>query len=374
MKVKHFPLWFIIIADVLLLAVGLCTFAYFHHIRILWAPFEKIEPTALERFELPEGMGDFSETLGMYFSSDDTVTKLSEDVKIRRFLTQNGYSVSEYPRSKYVGLYQSGDIFVTVEKIADTDYQLSDNETAMEIIYVYDIYIRNIENLYTSAYETRTSITNLVNNVDHLTNASGESFTAGIPIAAFNGDYWGNKNHTLTALRNGKLFIDADAIESDILVLSYDGTMKVYTHENYNKEKIQSENPYQIWNFGPGLLDEDGYALTEFNIDHYDKNVITTAHPRAGIGYYEPGHYCFVTVAGRQDRAQGMRMVNFAKLFENLGCTVAYNMDGGGSSQSYFDGEILYPGDDRNLFDIICIGEIKDKGMRTKSAEVTNHE
>ena len=41
-------------------------------------------------------------------------------------------------------------------------------------------------------------------------------------------------------------------------------------------------------------------------------------------------------------------------------------MDGGGSSQSYFNGEVLYPGDERDLFDIICIGEIKDKNQRTQ--------
>ncbi|MBE6672397.1 MAG: hypothetical protein E7599_02615 [Ruminococcaceae bacterium] len=368
MKGTRIPVWLIILADVLLLAIGLCTFAYFHHIRILWAPFEMIEPTPHASFEKPEDVGDFSETVGAFLSSTGAVTKLSDDVQIRHFLENNGFPMTTYERSKYIGLYQSKNIFVTVEKIADTGYQISAGETAMEIIYIYDIYIRNVENLYTSAYKTRTSITNLINNVGYLKNASDESFTAGIPIAAMNGDYWGNAYHTLTALRNGKLYLEADEIESDILVMYYDGTMEVYTQQNYDKDAIQAKNPYQIWNFGPGLLDDDGFALTEFNIDHYDTNVITTAHPRAGIGYYEPGHYCFVTVAGRQDRAQGLRMVNFAQLFENLGCTVAYNMDGGGSSQSYYNGKVLYPGDGRDLFDIICIGEIKDKNSRIQQA------
>lgn len=366
LRIRRLPLWLIIVADVLLLAIGLCTFAYFHHIRILWAPFKKIEPTPIQLFEKPDNVGDFSQTLGAYFSKNNAVTTLSDDIQIRNFLNKNGYSASNLERGKYIGLYQSNDIFVTVTKVANTDYQLNEGETAMEIFYVYDIYVRNIENLYTSAYQTRTSITNLVNNVSNLQNASGENFASGIPIIAMNGDYWGNTNHTLTALRNGKLYIEADEIESDILVLFYDGTMKVYTQESYDKEEIQSKNPYQIWNFGPGLLGKDGFALTEFNIDHYDKNVITTAHPRSGIGYYEPGHYCFVTVEGRHFKAQGFRMVHFAQLFETLGCTVAYNMDGGGSSQSYYNGEIIYPGDERDLFDIICVGEIKPKSHRTQ--------
>ena len=70
MKIKHVPVWLIIIADILILAIGLCTFAYFHHIRILWAPFKMVEPSPLQLFEKPEDVGDFSETLGAFFSSD----------------------------------------------------------------------------------------------------------------------------------------------------------------------------------------------------------------------------------------------------------------------------------------------------------------
>ena len=86
MKSKHFPLWIIIVADILILAIGLCTFAYFHHIKVLWAPFEMIEPTPLQSFELSEGMGDFSETLGVYFSQNNSTTTLSDDIPIRNFL------------------------------------------------------------------------------------------------------------------------------------------------------------------------------------------------------------------------------------------------------------------------------------------------
>ena len=391
MKRKIFPLWLVITADILLLALGLCAFAYFHHIRVLWAPFDLSEPEILQSFKDPSQPssfpildlsdpndntplhhGDFGERFGTYFTNSVTkVNSLHKDAEIRGFLEMNGFAISDNENSKYIGLYQSKDIFITVEKITDLGYVVGEDETMMEVIYVYDIYVRNIENFYTSAYETRTSISNLVNNVSYLTNANGEGFTAGLPIAAINGDYWGNTNHTMTAVRNGKLYLEADEIESDILVMFYDGTMEVYTQETYDKEAIQAKSPYQIWNFGPGLLDEQGYALKQFNTDHYDNNVITTAHPRTGVGYYEPGHYCFVTVEGRKEKAQGFRMVHFADLFEKLGCSVAYNMDGGGSSQSYFDGDILYPGDGRNLFDIICIGEVKttDPNRRTGGSQ-----
>jgi hypothetical protein len=388
MKRKSFPLWVVILSDILLLALGLSVFAYFHHIRILWAPFELTEPEILQSYvnpyhnptevvldikdpadNTPLHHGMFGRRFGTYFTNSVTkVNSYTKHAEIVGFLEMNGYPVSETPNSNYIGLYQSKDIFITVQKINDLGYVVSEDETMMEVIYVYDIYVRNIENFYTSAYETRTSITNLVKNVGYLTNAEGNNFTAGFPIAAINGDYWGNTNQTLTAVRNGKLYLDTDELQTDILVLFYDGTMEVYTKDTYNKEAINEKGPYQVWNFGPGLLDEESFARKQFSSDFYDNNVITTAHPSTGLGYYEPGHYCFVTVEGRKAKAQGFRMVHLADFFERLGCSVAYNMDGGGSSQSYFNGKILYKGDGRHLFDIICIGEVKNIDPYRRSA------
>ncbi|HIT45962.1 MAG TPA: phosphodiester glycosidase family protein [Candidatus Aphodovivens excrementavium] len=47
------------------------------------------------------------------------------------------------------------------------------------------------------------------------------------------------------------------------------------------------------------------------------------------IGYYDPGHYCFLVVDGRQKNTRGMFLEEMSSLFEQLGCCVAYNLDGG---------------------------------------------
>jgi exopolysaccharide biosynthesis protein len=177
-----------------------------------------------------------------------------------------------------------------------------------------------------------------------------------------NGDYIGNTNYCLVAERNGSLIRSSKYIESDICVLYYDGSMETITPKAYDLEKIKSKNPYQIWNFGPSLLDENGKALTKYS-SGTDK-LIDKRHPRAALGYYEPGHYSFIVVDGRSDDSQGVRMVQLGRLFEELGCSAAYNMDGGDSAQAYF-GYTMIRGDEergddqRNLYDIICIGEVK---------------
>lgn len=54
------------------------------------------------------------------------------------------------------------------------------------------------------------------------------------------------------------------------------------------------------------------------------------SHPRAAIGYYEPGHYCLLVVDDWQDGFScGMYLAEMSRLFADLGCRAAYNLDGG---------------------------------------------
>ena len=56
-------------------------------------------------------------------------------------------------------------------------------------------------------------------------------------------------------------------------------------------------------------------------------------NPRSAVGYYEPGHYCFVVIDGRQPGySKGATLMQLAQLFESLGCKEAYNLDGGKSA------------------------------------------
>ena len=141
--------------------------------------------------------------------------------------------------------------------------------------------------------------------------------------------------------------------------------METVSPKEYDLDAIAAKAPYQIWEFGPSLLDKNGRALAteDFDPSSYDSHVIDSRNPRCGVGYFEPGHYCFVMVDGRSSDSDGMRMFQLADVFESLGCTLAYNMDGGDSAQAYFNGSVIRKDEERNeqrdLYDIICIGEVK---------------
>ena len=86
------------------------------------------------------------------------------------------------------------------------------------------------------------------------------------------------------------------------------------------------------------------------------------------MGYFEPGHYCFVSIDGRSDASDGMTLPEAALILQNMGCRQAYNMDGGDSSYACFGDQVIRQNWDRadddnarEIYDIICVGEIKER-------------
>lgn len=145
-------------------------------------------------------------------------------------------------------------------------------------------------------------------------------------VLAVNGDSYSNNQHknSGTIIRNGVIY-RAQPTDMETCVLNWDGTMKIWQPQELNTQQLIADGAYQSWVFGPSLLDEKGKAKTSFLTWDY----IRESHPRTAIGYYEPGHYCLLVADGRQQTTRGMFPDEMASLFEQLGCRVAYNLDGG---------------------------------------------
>jgi exopolysaccharide biosynthesis protein len=212
----------------------------------------------------------------------------------------------------------------------DTSYMSKNVNVSMTMVqengvtyYIQDIYVRSIENLQTAFAEDTygKAVTDWVLDMAIENDA----------VAAINGDYYGVESGGVV-IRNGVLYRD-DA-NADVLVLYYDGTMKSFSSGEFDAETEMANGAYQAWNFGPVLV-EDGAALTSYS------SRISSANPRTAIGYIEPGHYVFVTVDGRQaGYSSGMTLKQLAAAMEELGCQVAYNLDGGQTSTMTFGDEI----------------------------------
>ena len=107
--------------------------------------------------------------------------------------------------------------------------------------------------------------------------------------------------------------------------------METYSRNQFKAKEAIANGAYQAWSFGPDLLDDEGKARRRFS-----DGSLGPRNPRTVLGYYEPGHYCFVVVDGRSSSSEGLTIKVLAQVMSTLGCNRAYNLDGGNSSFMIF--------------------------------------
>ena len=194
---------------------------------------------------------------------------------------------------------------------------------------VADIYVRSLESLrggfaYGEFPATRSGKTQSIKRMAEDNHA----------LLAINCDYVEIRDNGVV-YRNGIMY--RDTRRADLAAIFKDGTMQILTDSEYRAltEKQKGEI-WQTTNFAPGIV-KNGEMLSGFR-----GSVYTEKHPRSAIGYYEPGHYCFIQADGRQPGySMGVTMQEWAAFAHSLGVKEAYNMDGGSSSEIVFLGKTV---------------------------------
>ena len=221
-------------------------------------------------------------------------------------------------------------------------------------VYIADIHVRSID-CFQRAFaegewgtETRkiSTIAESSGALLAMTGDSGQNFSAGWIVG------------------NGIVERSTRNRKRDLCLVLKDGSMAFYPAGSITQEELEAaaETIWHSFLFGPVLLDAEGKALDDFS----DSNV-RYKNPRSVLGYYEPGHYCFVQVDGRSTQSaldegeinRGMTLEELADFMEELGCRGAYNLDGGRSSAMWFNGKVISTQADasRRIGDIMVIKE-----------------
>lgn len=182
-------------------------------------------------------------------------------------------------------------------------------------------------------------------------------------IFAVNGSYYGFRDDGIE-IRNGKIYRD-EPLRTGLAIYK-NGTMESYTETDDSAEKLMENGVFQAISFGPSLV-KAGNLITDFTNTVIDinssswaaKRPIEGENPRTGVGILEPNHFVFIVVDGRSPGySRGATLAELAKMFYELGCNEAYNLDGGGSSTMYFNGKIINKpslGSERSISDILYI-------------------
>ena len=216
-----------------------------------------------------------------------------------------------------LGTYESDEATITV-----SEYTYEGTE-----VYVADVNLSSAQYLKTAFAEDTYG--------KNVTETTSEMAEANDAILAINGDNYGSQESGYV-IRNGVIYRE-DAGENDVLCIFTDGSMKVYSPDEYTAEELLEMGVWQAFSFGPALV-EDG----EVSVSSEDEvGKAMASNPRTSIGIIDELHYLIVVSDGRTSESEGLSLKELAEFMESLGATTAYNLDGGGSSTMVFEGEVI---------------------------------
>ena len=228
-------------------------------------------------------------------------------------------------------------------KITYTQYTTNDTT-----IHVADVQLSSAEYLKT-AFANDTYGKNV-------TQTTSDIAAANKAILAINGDYYGVQEKGYV-IRNGVLYRE-EAGTNDVLCIYGDGSMKIVDPSTVTAQELLDQGVWQAFSFGPGLV-ADGQIPISLDTE---VGRAKASNPRTAIGIIDDLHYVFVVSDGRSDDSEGLSLYELATFMQQLGVKTAYNLDGGGSSTMYFNGEVVnnpssgFRDEERSVSDIIYIG------------------
>ena len=248
----------------------------------------------------------------------------------------------------------------TATNVSTSDTSYSDDNISITLtektvsntqVYIADITVSSAEylktalaqNTYGTNVTAKTSVTAANNNA----------------ILAVNGDYYG-ANSTGYVIRNGVVYRDTvreDSSNGDLAIYK-DGSFKIIYEDEISADPLVKDGVVNLLAFGPSLV-ENGEIVVDTNSEVGQS---MSSNPRTAIGIIDENHYIIVVSDGRTSESQGLSLYELAEVMKSYGVKTAYNLDGGGSSTLYFNGQVINKPttngniSERAVSDIVYIG------------------
>ncbi len=212
--------------------------------------------------------------------------------------------------------YDDGNIKITIETVRD---------------YSSTVYVADIQVTDASFLKTALASGTYGRNIKETTSEMAEENDA---IFAINGDYYGFRNYGYV-LRNGVAYRSTPGT-GQALVIDKTGNFSVIDESATSLSSVAG-SAWQVLSFGPALI-EDGSIVVDSSSEVSQS---MSSNPRTAIGQVSALHYIVIVSDGRTSESAGLSLLELAQEFKERGCTVAYNLDGGGSSTMYFNGKVI---------------------------------
>lgn len=243
--------------------------------------------------------------------------------------------------------------------ITETSYQDDNIQISLEAFRKYDttVYVADITLSSADYLKTALAQNTFGTNITEKTSELAEEKNA---IFAINGDYYGANNRGYV-IKNGVLYRSTIRDNSDYgdLVVYQDGTFGIIDETQISAGQLLQDGVTNLFAFGPTLIKDSTIAVSE----HEEVGRAMSSNPRTAIGIVDSLHYIVLVSDGRTSESEGLSLYEVADIMQEYGCSTAYNLDGGGSSTMYFNGQIINNPttngrkiSERSVSDIVYIG------------------
>lgn len=221
---------------------------------------------------------------------------------------------------------------VTDSSYKDDNISINLTETTVNNtqVYVADVTVSSSEYLKT-AFAQNAFGTNV-------TAKTSETAADNNAILAVNGDYYG-ANSTGYVIRNGVVYRDTvreDSSNGDLAIYK-DGSFKIIYEDQISADQLVKDGVVNLLAFGPALLENGEIAVGT----NEEAGQAMASNPRTAIGIIDKNHYIIVVSDGRTSESKGLSLYQMAEVMKSYGVKTAYNIDGGGSSTLYFNGQVI---------------------------------
>ena len=221
---------------------------------------------------------------------------------------------------------------VTDSSYKDDNISINLSETTVNNtqVYVADITVTSSDYLKT-AFAQNAFGTNV-------TAKTSETAADNNAILAVNGDYYG-ANSTGYVIRNGVVYRDTVRENSNNgdLAIYKDGSFKIIYEDQISADQLVKDGVVNLLAFGPALVENSEIAVGT----NEEVGQALASNPRTAIGIIDENHYIIVVSDGRTSESKGLSLYQMAEVMKSYGVKTAYNLDGGGSSTLYFNGQVI---------------------------------
>ena len=269
------------------------------------------------------------------YNEDEEETSESTQKVYMNKIAKKGIGIQNKESDTQLSKENAAESKESTAQSSDTTYKTDDTSITLSTYREYDtnIYVAKVELSKNARIETAFAQNSYGKNVTATTSSMAQSSAA---ILAINGDYYGARDNGYV-IRDGIIYRSSAKADQEDLVIYKDGSMKIINESEVSAQELVDDGAITVLSFGPALVENGKISVSQ----NEEVGKAMASNPRTAIAITEDNKYLFIVSDGRTDESDGLSLYELATFAASLGAKTVYNLDGGGSSTMYFNGNVI---------------------------------